>query len=44
MTAPWEVNFLNPFQPNVPFLYPLKTLENEMFSDIFRGYRNGTLG
>ena len=27
------------FQPNVPFLYPLKTLENYL-SDVFRGYRN----
>ena len=30
---------INPFQPNVPFIYPQKT-----FSDFFRGYRNGTLG
>ena len=28
---------------NVPFLYPLKTPENFWFSDVFRGYRNGTL-
>ena len=32
------------FQPNVPFLNPLKTSENLWFSDIFRGYRNETLG
>ena len=35
---------INTFYPNVPFLYPLKKSENRMLSDIFRGYRNGTLG
>ena len=34
---------INPFQANVPFLYPLKTSENLWFSDVFRGYRKGTL-
>ena len=38
----YNSNF-NPFQPNVPFLFPLKTSENLWFSNIFRGYRNGTL-
>ena len=33
----------NPFQSSVTFLYPLKTSENQRFSDIFRGYRNVTL-
>ena len=33
----------NPFSSNVPLLYPLKTSENLRFSDIFRGYRIGTL-
>ena len=33
---------LNPFSTNVPLLYPLKT-ENLRFSDVFRGYRSGTL-
>ena len=28
---------------NIPLLYPLKTSENQRFSDVFRGYRNGTL-
>ena len=37
-----KVSF-NPYSPNVTFLYPLKTSEN-LFSDIFRGYRNVTLG
>ena len=37
------VNRLNLFSTNVPLLYPLKTSENRMFSDIFRGYRSGTL-
>ena len=34
---------INPFQTNAPFLYPLKTSENLQFSDVFRGYRKGTL-
>ena len=29
----------NPFQVNVPFVYPPKMLENKRFSDVFRGYR-----
>ena len=33
----------NLFQANVPFLYPLKTSENRRLSNVFRGYRNGTL-
>ena len=36
-------NILNPFQANVPFLYHLKTSENQRFSDVFREYRKGTL-
>ena len=36
-------HLINPFYANVPFLYPLKTSENLWFSDVFRGYRNGTL-
>ena len=27
----------NPFVPNAPFLYPLKTSKNLRFSDIFMG-------
>ena len=27
-------------EPNVPFLYSLKTLENYRFSNVFRGFRN----
>ena len=34
---------LNPFLANVPILYPLKTPENQRFSDIFTGYKMGTL-
>ena len=33
--------YINPFIPNAPFLYPLKTLR---FSDVFRGKRKGALG
>ena len=29
--------FVNLFHAIAPFLYPLKTSENETFSDIFRG-------
>ena len=39
-----KVWYLNPYSPNVTFLYPLKTSENQRFSDVFRGYRNVTLG
>ena len=33
----------NPFSTNVPLLYSLKTSENGRLSDVFRGYRSGTL-
>ena len=33
---------MNPFDGNVPFLYPLATSENQRVSDIFRECRNGT--
>ena len=33
----------NPFLANVPFLYPLKTQENQKFSCVFRGYKMGIL-
>ena len=32
-----------PFQVNALFLYPLKTSENQTFSDVFQGDRIGTL-
>ena len=38
-----EMKWINPFHANVSFLYSLKTSENQRFSDIFRGCRNGTL-
>ena len=28
---------INPFPTNVPLLYPLKTLQNRRFSDVFGG-------
>ena len=34
---------LNSSPVYVPFLYPQKISENQLFSDFFRGYRNGTL-
>ena len=34
---------INPFSNNVPLLYPRKTSENRRFSDVFTGYRSGTL-
>ena len=30
---------INPFIATMIFLYPLKTSENQRFSDVFRGYR-----
>ena len=38
------LNPFNPYSPNVTFLYPLKNSENRRFSDVFRGYKNVTLG
>ena len=32
--------FLNPFYITRIFIYPLKTSENQRFSDVFRRYRN----
>ena len=32
-----------PSLSNIPILYPLKKTENQSFSDIFRGYKMGTL-
>ena len=37
------IKAINPFHANVPFLYALKKWENKRFSDVFWGYRNGTL-
>ena len=34
---------INPFSVNVLLLHPLKLLENLRFSDVFRGYRIGSL-
>ena len=34
----------NPLLPDIPFLCPLKTLENRRFSDVFIGYKKGALG
>ena len=33
----------NPFQANVPFLYPLRISKNRRFSGVFRKYGNMTL-
>ena len=35
---------LDPFQTNVPFLYPVKTSENRQFSDVFRRERCSEMG
>ena len=34
---------INPFHATGLFLFPLKTLENLWFSDVFRGYRKRTV-
>ena len=39
-----DKNGLNPYSPNVTFLHPLKTSENQRIFDVFSGYRNVTLG
>ena len=36
-------NNFNPILASVPILYPLKTLENQRFSDVFRGHEMQTL-
>ena len=38
-----KYNSLNPFLPNVSFLYILKTSENKRFFDVFSKYKKGTL-
>ena len=44
VTCLWLQYFcVNPFSTNVSLLHPLKTLENLEFSDVFKGYRSGTL-
>ena len=35
---------IKPFLSNVPIIYPLKTLKNERFSGVFRGYKMVTFG
>ena len=37
------LNLRNPSQVNVPYIYPLKTLENQRFPDVFREDRNEIL-
>ena len=32
-----ELGIFNPFWPNAPFLYPLKTSENQGFTNVIRG-------
>ena len=39
-----ELQFLTHLFPMFPFYTPLKTSENQRFSDVFRGYKKGTLG
>ena len=38
-----ELFSITPFLTNVLILYPLKTSEKLRFSDVFRGYKMGTL-
>ena len=37
------LKLINLFSTNVPLLYPLKSSENQTFSDVFRGYRSGLI-
>ena len=34
---------VNAFLVKVPILYPMKTLEKQRFSDVFKGYKMETL-
>ena len=34
-----KLNLINPFQVNVPFLYPLKLSEDRWFFEAFKGYK-----
>ena len=46
ITYATETNFkheLSPIHANVSFIHSLKTSEKLWFSDVFRGYRNGTI-
>ena len=38
-----NLNLINPFHATGFFLYPLKTSENQRFSNVFRGYRKRTM-
>ena len=38
-----EIMKNHPKSRQYPFLYPLKTSENQMFCEVFRGYRNGAM-
>ena len=40
---PNQWSIFNPFSANVALLYTLKTSETIRFSDVFGGYRSGTL-
>lgn len=37
------LSYSTPFHVHAPFRNPLKTLENQVFFDIFRGYRNNVM-
>ena len=43
MMIPNQWSIFNPFSANVALLYTLKTSETIRFSDVFGGYRSGTL-
>ena len=42
-TITLNVQYFKRFSTNVPILDSLKTPENLRFSDVFKGYRSGTL-
>ena len=39
-----KVNYVNPFVPNAPFLYPQKTLENHTVFPYFQVVEKGCIG
>ena len=42
--SPVHTKAFSPFIPSAPFLYPLKHQKTLRFSDVFKGYRYGTVG
>ena len=44
IVRPRDMKWINPFVPNAPFLYPLKTSENRKVFWCFQGVEKGCIG